>query len=159
MDKSEKPWLMTKLIIEIAGFPESHVNDTLKLVSEKFGENVKEIKVRSRVIQDAQKITLDPKKSLEESKFFSGFIEFEADVADLITMVGIIFDWMPASIEVIEPETTIETSANINGFLNDLCARLHQYDSKIKALKAHNVILNRELNLHKPSSDTDGVQK
>ena len=41
--EKEKPWLKTRLIIEIAGFPDTHVNETLKLVAQKFGENSKEI--------------------------------------------------------------------------------------------------------------------
>lgn len=153
MNKEIKPELKTRLIIEVIGFPEEHINETLKLISEKFGDDVKEIKVTKKAVREAQKISIDPKKPAEESKFFSGFVEIEAGVANIETLTGIIFDWMPASIEIIEPETTTEKTADINHFLNDLCARLHQYDSGIKTLKAQNAILNKELKLHKPASD------
>lgn len=153
MEKTEKPWLKTRLIVEIVGSPEEHVCETLNLIAEKFGDGVKEIRVTKTQISDARKISIDPKKSAEESKFFSGFVEFEADVADIETMTGIIFDWMPASIEIVEPETTTEKIEDVNHFLNDLCARLHQYDSTIKLLKARTAILSKKLKLHKPESD------
>ena len=153
MDKSEKPKLRTRLIIEVVGFPEEHINDTLKLISEKFGEGIKEINVIRKSSREAHKISIDPKKPVEESKFFSGFVEIEADVAHIAALFGIVFDWMPASIEIAEPELTTEKISDINSILNDLCARLHQYDSVTKTLRAHNAILSKELKLHKPVSD------
>lgn len=161
-DKSEKPWLQTRLIIEILGFPESHINDTLKLISEKFGAGIKEIKVKRKAMREGKKISIDPKKPTEESKFFSGFVEIEADVANIDAITGIIFDWMPASIEIVEPEMTTEKTGDLNRFLNDLCARLHQYDSLIKTLKAQNAILEKKLSLFQPPQDApedSGEQK
>ena len=158
VDKSEKPWLNTRLIVEVLGFPEEHINDTLKLISEKFGIDVKEIKVKKKSIRDAKKVSIDPKKPSEESKFFSGFVEFEADVATIEALTGIVFDWMPASIEIVEPEMTTEKTIDLNRFLNDLCARLHQYDSLIKTLKAQNAILEKELSLHKPEQKPEGKE-
>ena len=149
-DKSEKPWLQTRLIIEIVGFPESHINETLRLISGKFGAGIKEIKVKRKAIREGKQISIDPKKPNEESKFFSGFVEIEADVAHIDAITGIIFDWMPASIEIVEPELTTEKTSDLNHFLNDLCARLHQYDSTLKMIKAQNAILEKKLSLFQP---------
>jgi len=154
MEKSEKSWFKTRFILEIVGFPEEHINDTLKLISGKFGEGVKEIRVNKKTIRDAKKISIDSKKPIEESKFFAGFIEIEADVANLVTLTGIIFDWMPASIEIMSPDSVIEDKVHANELLNDLCGRLHQYDQITKMLKAQNAILSKELKLHKPSNDS-----
>lgn len=157
--EKEKPWLKTRLIIEIAGFPDTHVNETLKLVAQKFGENSKEIRVLNKIVREAQKVSMTKDKPIEESKFFSGFIEIEAEVKSFADIVGIIFDWMPSSIEIAEPETIEENVQSINGLLNDLCARLHHYDAVIKKMKAKNVVLTKELKLHKPedssSKETD----
>jgi len=151
MDKSVKPMLKTRLIIEVVGFPEEHINETTRLIAEKFGEGVKEIKVSKSAMREATKISIDPKKPAEEGKFFSGFVEIECDVLDIAALTGIVFDWMPASIEVVEPEMTLEKASDLNAVLNDLCARLHQYDSVIKVLKSQNVILQRELDKYKPA--------
>jgi len=131
-------WLKTRLIIEVAGFPKEHIEQTIVLLGEKFGEGVPEIKVTSRKVREPHQIS-------EESKIWTGFIEFEADIKDVPTLIGIIFDYMPSSVEIIEPEELVTQMPDLNGILNDLATRLHQYDSTVKLLKAEIVTLKKKL--------------
>lgn len=151
----EKPYpLKVKLIIEIAGKPESHVNDTLKLMAEKFENTQPNTKVLNKNVAAARKITL---KEAEDVEFYSGFVEFQCKILDLSTLIGIIFDWMPSSIEIIEPESGLtENIPTLTGILNDLALKLHKYDENIKVLKAKNIILER--NLKKEKNQTANSQ-
>ena len=148
--EEQKPWLKTRLIIEIAGCPQEHINNALKATAEKFGKETKQVKVTGRKIKDAQPVKIG---KIENVDMFSGFIEFEADVETFSTLVGLIFDWMPSSVEIIEPEDIKENIVELNNILNDLTGRLHQYDAVTKKLKAKSVLLARELAKYKPEPE------
>lgn len=136
----KESWLKTRFIIEIAGAPKEHVDQTLLLLGEKFGENVPEIKVTSRKVRE-------PHQMSKDSRVWTGFIEFEADVKDMPTLIGIIFDYMPSSIEIIEPEEFTTKTPYFNSIINDLAARLHQYDSTVKLLRTQVFALKKKLGL------------
>ena len=44
------------------------------------------------------------------------------------------FNFMPSSIEIIEPETNKLSSGSIEEMLNDVLAKLHQYDMALKRM-------------------------
>lgn len=138
----EKRWIKARMIIEIVGMPEEHVKQTLDLLAEKFGEKRRDIKVTSKKVNE-------PKKASE--KMFSGFVEFEFEAKDICVMFGIVVDYLPSSIEIIEPEELKETSFNLNGILNEVGGRLHAYDAAVKQLKAHNIMIGKELKKYLPS--------
>ncbi|HIH14509.1 MAG TPA: hypothetical protein HA224_04620 [Nanoarchaeota archaeon] len=138
MPEEQHKWIHAKLIVEIAGSPESHVADTLKLIVNNFAIKNPEVKVKKSEINA-------PKKMPESQNFFSGFIEFEVEVASLSAMLGLILDYMPSSIDIISPENITENCGNLADLLNDLAGRLHQYDATVKTLKAEKAIIEREL--------------
>jgi hypothetical protein len=133
----QKSWLKVRMIIEIAGFPKEHIENTIILLGEKFAEGLKTVKVTKRLVREPQQI--------KDSKIWSGFIEFHCDVADLATLIGLIFDYLPSSVEIIEPETISSNILDLNGILNDLATKLHQYDSTVKTLKAKIKLIEKEL--------------
>lgn len=130
-------WLKTRLIVEVAGFPKEHIENTIVLLGEKFAENNPDVKVIKKMVREPVQI--------KDSKIWSGFIEFHCEIKTISTLVGLIFDYMPSSVEIIEPESITEDIQGLNGILNDLAARLHQYDATIKTMKAQTTILGREL--------------
>ena len=56
----------------------------------------------------------------------------------------ICFDFMPSVIEIIEPLDLKFESKDYEDFMNDLLARLHQYDFVVKNLRAENMMLKKE---------------
>jgi hypothetical protein len=133
-EKIKKGYLRVKMIVEIAGFPEEHVKKTLGIVREKALEvkGVEEIKTQIR----------EPKKISE--RMWSGFVEFETMMDSLPTLIGLSFDFMPSSIEIIEPESISADSGVMSDVLNDLAARLHQYDAIAKMLRAKLAMKEKE---------------
>jgi|SRR3989304_2593928 len=137
MEEGEKKWLKTRIIIELLGKPLEHMEKTLVLLGDAFCDNLPEAKVIKKKVR--------PPVLMEGTDMYSAFFEFEVDVKNLGTLIGIIFDYMPSSVEIIEPEELVDTTISINGLLNDLAIRLHQYDDIIKKFSAQNELQKRIL--------------
>ena len=90
---------------------------------------------------------------------FSGFVELEFDAKDLNVMFGIVIDYLPSSIEIIEPEELKTTSFDTNAILNEVGGRLHAYDAAVKQMKAHNIVIGKELKKYSPSEKQEGFVK
>lgn len=130
----EDGWIHAKMIMEIAGRPEEHVNNTLKEIGNKFE------KEKLKIIS----LTLHRAKDVGEG-IFSGFAEADFLTAKMSTLFGFVYDYMPSSLEIVSPDNLTETTANISNILNDLIAKLHQYDNAFKNLYTKNLILNNKL--------------
>ena len=76
--------------------------------------------------------------------FWSVFSEIELKFDDINEITVFCFEYMPSSIEILEPEELKFESTNFAGFLNDLLARLHEYDMVVKNLQAENMIMKKK---------------
>lgn len=129
--------IKARLIVEIVGKPKEHVDNTILLLGEKFAEGRKEVKILNKKVREPIQ--------LENSSFFSAFIEFEIEVKTLAVLVELIFDYLPSSVEIIEPTEITETNFNLNEILNDLAAKLHAYDLEVKKLRAELILTKKEI--------------
>jgi len=134
MEKNYK--IKARLIVEIVGMPKSHVEETILILGERFGAGNSDVKVTSKKVREPIQ--------LENSSLFSAFIEFEVEVTDLATLIGLVFDYMPSSVEILEPEQISESLQNLNEILNDLAAKLHTYDAMNKKLLAQLNLLKKQ---------------
>jgi hypothetical protein len=91
----------------------------------------KDVKVHSHKMSD----------TAEVKGFWSSFTELEIEVKDIGKLVDISFDYMPSSIEILEPERIEVDMKYMGDFINDLLARLHRYDMLIKNFYAENKLL------------------
>ncbi len=135
-EKIKKGFLRAKTVLEIAGFPEEHIIKTLDLLEKNIGEQtyLEIIKFKS----------YKPKKVSD--KLFSAFIELEFLTNSLSNLLGFIYDYMPSSIEIIEPEDPIsDDPQELTGAFNDFIAKLHMYTQTIQGFRAENFILKKEL--------------
>lgn len=127
--------LITRVIIEIIGAPKEHVDATLKDVEEHLKQQ-SDMKVLKSNFFKAEK--------MKDKPFFSAFIEDEIEFKNFDRLTGFIFDFMPSSIEVLEPSLFNVPVHDLNNMINDLIAKLHQYDMVIKNLRAENILMARE---------------
>lgn len=123
-------------IIEILGAPKEHVVDTLY-------EYVEQIKKK----EDIKVAHADFAKPKAVGKLFTVFVELELFVKNASTLAYFCFDYMPSSIEIVEPETFRYNATDFSSFFNDLQARLHRVDKIAKELAAKNKNLLRNTNL------------
>ncbi len=136
IDLLDEGYLQCRAIVEIVGAPKEYVAETIRSYVEKMKEskNIKLVNVKYE----------EPK---EERKLWSTFadIEFMAKTAE--ALVYFCFDYMPASIEIEQPEELKYRSTDFTGFFNDFIGRLHKVDMLVKDLTAKNKALLRNSNL------------
>jgi len=122
-------------IVEIMGKPREHVEETMRLYIEKMKKE-KDIKMTSADISGAE----------EKEGYFSTFAEVEFLAKTPSRVADYCFDYMPSSIELVEPDSIRFDSHQLSNFFNDLQARLHKLDMLVKKLRAENEVLHQNAN-------------
>lgn len=119
------------MIVEIAGRPPEHVQAALKEHVGKM-KNMKGVKYISESFSEAQLID-------QEKEIYSCFAEVEVEVETFFKLTELMFDFLPSSIEVIEPDNIKFNTQEATMFLSDLSGRLHKYDeiAKISQMRSN----------------------
>ena len=76
---------------------------------------------------------------------FATFAELELDMPGLQDVIDFCFDYLPSSVEILEPEYINEKSIDLAGVLNDLMLKLHEYNMVIRNLQAENKVMKNKL--------------
>lgn len=118
------------MVIEIMGSPKEHIEELMKSIVDNLKKE-KDVKVNKETMNDAAQV----------KGFYSTFTEMEIEVNDISKLVDLSFDYMPSSIEILEPEKTEVDMAYMTAFINDLLARLHKYDMLLKNFYAENKLM------------------
>ncbi|MBU0757057.1 MAG: hypothetical protein KKF44_03250 [Nanoarchaeota archaeon] len=114
--KISEGFIHFRAIVEVMGKPKEHVKKTLD-------EYIKKIKDSEELI--FIKADLEKPEKQEESGLYLAFAEVEILVKNAQDILGFCFDYMPSSIEVIEPEQFLYSAFDFTAFVNDVQARLH----------------------------------
>ena len=118
--------MKTRLIIEIAGSPKEHVEEVMKQIIQKVQQEKKVLKYN---IFEAE----------QRGKLFSTFTEIDIDFSNFEELIGFCLDYMPSSIEILDEKIDIKREETEN-VVNDLLAKLHEYDMTLKNLKAELIL-------------------
>ena len=130
------PTMRVRAVIEVLGTPKEHVERTMGAVVEKLRER-KDFTMEAHQVFPAEQVTDKP--------FFSTFAEVTLAVPSIEGLVAFSFDFMPSSIEILEPATVAFAARHVGNLFNDLLARLHQYDMVLKNVHAENIVLKRKM--------------
>ena len=123
-----------RTLIEIAGFPKEHIEEVMKNIIIKIKED-KEIVVLNVSVADTKPV----------KQIWSSFAEFELEFKSFTSMLDFCFDYTPSYIEIISPQDLEFKSIEMSDFINDLLARLHQYNMVVANLNAENKVLKMKL--------------
>lgn len=138
MDKKEinkkiaEGWLHTRLIVEMLGKPKEHLDQTMKQYIEKLRDDKDIIIVKEEYSEPEDK-----------EGMFAEFVELEMLFRSIEILTFFCFDYMPSSVEIIAPEKVSYVTRDVMAFLNDLQARLHTIDMKLKTMLQENENLTR----------------
>lgn len=132
-EKIEKGHIHGRVIIQVIGKPKEHVEQTIKGYVQKIKDETN-VEVLS---EDYDKV------NKHDEELFSSHAELEMLVKDIYTFIGFCFDYMPASIEIIEPKEFSFQANQIGSILNALQGRLHQLDMLIKQKNAENKFMKQ----------------
>ena len=127
--------ILARVVIEVAGFPKEHIEQVMEKIVGKIKEGFEVVK--SEIFE-----SVELKDKL--SGFWSIFTEIELKFEDINVITVFCFEYMPSSIEILDPEELKFQSTEIAGFLNDLLARLHKYDMVVKNLQAENMVMKKK---------------
>ncbi|UZE93588.1 MAG: hypothetical protein IB618_02315 [Candidatus Pacearchaeota archaeon] len=136
-DRIAGGWLNVHLVFEVLGKPADYVENALEMLLEKLSKE-KNLEFLGKKIHKAKPVE-------KTEKVFTAFAEVEILINKLPRIIEIIFDYMPSSIEIVEPTNLAFKNEDMNALINDLAARLHQYDAILKKLKIERTVLIKRL--------------
>ena len=113
------------MIVEMAGRPAEHLTDALE---KHIGvlNSVKDIEVHS--IKVSKPTEIDAKVENAEDVMWTAFAEADFECGNFSRLSDTMFDFMPSSIEVIEPSKVTLNMSEATGLLNNISGRMHRYD-------------------------------
>lgn len=115
------------MIVEVMGRPAEYLQEALKTHVEGINK-VKNTMITNLKIADAKLIE-------GQQDAYSCFAEVEVQTESLSTLMELVFEFMPSSVEVLSPYDLEFNSQEASMFLNDLSGRLHKYDEIAKLAK------------------------
>lgn len=119
---AEKP-IRAIMIVEVAGKPANFVLDGLKTHVSRL-DQVQDLQVLSKNYSEPKKI--------ENQEAWTCFSEIEIQIPNLQRLLDLVFDFMPSSIEIVDPAEIKLDSLEATNFVNNLAGRLHRYDELAK---------------------------
>jgi hypothetical protein len=141
--ENETTGLKAIFILEIIGRPAEHLTKTLNKIIDDLG-NEKGVKVTSRDVKN-------PIEMEDQKDFYTTFAEINIEVEEVSQIAGLMFKYMPANVEIVEPELIALTNNGWNEILNELTRRLHGYDEVSRVLQMKNAQMQRKLKELSPS--------
>lgn len=133
MEEISRKKLVARVIIEVAGFPKEHIESVIK-------------KLVERIKSEEEVLRSDIFEIKKINEFWSTFAEIEISLTDLDHLSRFCFEYMPSSIELLEPERLSLESKDFEDVYNDILGKLHHYDMNMKNIKAANIIFQKKLN-------------
>jgi len=121
--------MKVRIIIEVAGSPKEHIEEVIKKIVEKI-KNEKDI------------LKYDIFEAQPKNEMFFTFTEMEINFKNFEETIGFCLDYFPSSIEILESNVDIKRE-ELENTLNDLLAKLHEYDMILKNLKAELFMLKK----------------
>ena len=113
--------ITVQFIIEILGRPKEYVIQALKHISEKLSTE--------RGLQIIEETIHEPKPAKNSKDLFTSFMDVTFEIEELHTLIGLIFVYTPAHIDIISPEKISITNGDISSILNSITRKIHDYDA------------------------------
>lgn len=123
-----------RTIIEVAGFPKGHVEASAKKLIEAI-KNLKDLKVKTIELAEVKEI----------KNMWSTFLESEIEFKDIDSIVEFCFNFMPSSIEILEPSNFKLEQRELTRIMNELLRRLHNYSMVISNLVMEKKVLEKKV--------------
>lgn len=137
IDERETTGILSVMIIEVLGRPPEHLIQTLEEILKKLGEE-KGVKINDKKIRE-------PNLVKDKKDLYTSFLEVEVEVEEISKLAGLIFNYMPAHIEILSPELIQLTNSGWSDILNEIIGKLHRYDEVAKIINVEKSILENKL--------------
>jgi hypothetical protein len=117
------------MIVEMAGRPAEHLSTALE---KHIGilRDVDDIEVHSIKLSEPKEIETESK--VLGDKMWTAFAEADFECESFARLSETMFDFMPSSVEVIEPSKVTLSMKDATDLLNNISGRMHRYDEVAK---------------------------
>lgn len=129
-ERIEKGWIQTRVMIEIIGKPKEYVEKTSSMYLEKIKQD-KNIELLDSKISPVEEVS-------DMEGFFGSIMEIEMWISGISLLAGFCFDFMPSSVEILEPAEMRIKERDLSSLFNDLQQKLHSLDMGVKQLRLEN---------------------
>lgn len=134
-EKIDQGWIKCAIVIEVLGKPAEYIDTVIK-------KTIEELEKKKDIVEILSKKFYEPTPI---EGMFSTFTEIELLIKDMKTLTEFVFSYMPSHIEILEPKELKMSLHSANDFINNMAARMHQYDAIIKRASFENKVLRHEL--------------
>ncbi|MBS3134548.1 hypothetical protein J4214_04935 [Candidatus Woesearchaeota archaeon] len=141
-DEGKVQKILIRAVIEIAGFPKEHIEATMKKLMENIKEN---FNLDKYDIFEANQI----------DKVWSTFSEVEIYFDGVDKVIGFCIDYLPSSVEILEPKNVNIENFKFADVINDLIGKLHQYETVIRSLRASNIRMKKKIEDEGKTGETE----
>lgn len=138
------------MIVEMAGSPPNHVKESLSKHIMILNE-VKDVKVHTIKISE-------PAEIKDSKGIYTCYAEADFETENFMRMAETMFDFMPSSVEIIEPGKVSLDMSEATALLNNLSGRLHRYDDIAKVAKMKIDQMTRELEIVRSGSGPKKIE-
>ena len=144
--------ILCRAIVEIVGKPKEHVEGAIKMVVEKT-EEIEGLKIERKEIAPIKSLKDEKLEKTEDKiqqlsgELFSTFAELDLRAETIDPIASFCFEFMPSSIEIMEPEKTEVKLKDISKLLNDILSKIHNADMAVKRLNFENTTLKNNATL------------
>ena len=126
--------ILARAIIEVMGKPKEHVEKILRAVVQKARE-YRDIEVKNVDKADAEQ--------QKDAELWSAFAELEISVNGIPRLFGFCLDFMPSSIEILEPDSFSIQAKDFSDLTVDLLERLNNLTILSQKLRGENTFLKK----------------
>ncbi len=133
----EKGYIFTRIVLEVMGKPKEHIEQALKGYIEKISKSDDFIMIEQQISET---------KQIKDSELFNIFAEMEILVKGFSKLADFCFNYMPASIEILEPSRIMVDANSMTNLFNDFQEKLHKADFLTKTTTQQNQIIMKNLN-------------
>ncbi|MEK6908601.1 MAG: hypothetical protein AABX23_00940 [Nanoarchaeota archaeon] len=137
--------LKAKFIIEILGRPVEHLEKSLSDLIEKLGTE-KGVSLLHKEINKAKKVE-------KTDNLWTAFADIDLSFESLPLFLNIVMTYLPAHVEIYEPDMFKMNAFETNEFANFVVSRLHNYDALAKRMMGEREILISKLEYIRKGGD------
>ena len=117
------------MIIETAGRPAAHIKEFLGNHVGALAQ-IKDLEVYSSKVSEPKEIEME--NAAQKEPIFTCFAEVDFEVETFSRLSEVVFDFMPSSVEVVEPSRVSLDTQEASSLLNNISGRMHRYDEIAK---------------------------
>jgi hypothetical protein len=152
------------MIVEMMGKPPEHLT---KSIEKHIGvlNDVRDAIVHSIEVSVPKEVPVPEGLNIPRGeKLFSAFAEADFEVETMARLTQIMFDFMPSSVEIIEPSIIKIASTDATDLMNNISGRLHRYDEIAKTAGMKIKQLNSQLEkanqiIDEKNQEIEGLKK